>query len=96
VRPTPPERWNESHRGSLPEAVWTCDAKPIVAMPASAGSAFMFVVQYLSVVSASLIVLFGALSSGLLVVLYIFVRLNRRARIIGHRLKRKSTPLVQN
>jgi hypothetical protein len=42
------------------------------------GSAMLYFVEFTSLVSASLIVLFGLASSGLFAVLFLFIRLHRR------------------
>jgi len=43
-----------------------------------------FIVEFISLVSASLIVLFGIISSGLLAILFIFIMIHRRT----HRIRR--------
>jgi len=60
----------------------------------SAGSPFIFFMQYLSVVSGSLIVLFGATSSGLLLIMYMLIKLGRRARHVGKSFRRKKPKAV--
>ncbi len=56
----------------------------------NSGHSLYFFVQFFSAVSGSLIVLFGILSSGLLGILFIAIRIRRRWRLIQTRLRRHS------
>ncbi len=52
-------------------------------------SAFMHFLHFTSVVSASLIVLFGATSSGMLFLMFVLIKLNRRMQPVRARLQRR-------
>jgi len=50
------------------------------------GSIFLHILEYTSVVSASLIVLFGTASSGLLILLFIFIKIHRQTQPVQQRI----------